>query len=300
MKKDNYLITIAIIFSGALIAGSLIYSTGLKATNSGTKNNDGNKIITISDADLENNVIPSSGVELPIRWNNLGKQLVDAGVINANQFEEIYKQREGLSDEYKKLLYGKDNGNIVITSQNSGFILNLFWALGLGNRNQILENGEMANPQYGGAQNFASTGGWTLAKGDTMNHYSKHEFIKLTASEQLMVEEVSKNIYRPCCGNSTHFPDCNHGMAMLGILELAASQGMSKEDMYKMALIINSYWFPQNYLIIAKYYNNRGINWDKVDAKEVLGINFSSAQGYQKILSQVSPPKVKSGGSCGV
>lgn len=300
MKKDNYLITTAIIFSGILIAGSFIYSAGLKATSSGKKNNSEDKVSTISDADLEDKVIPLNGVELPIKWGDLGKQLVDTGVIDSKQFEEIYSQRGGLNDEYKKLLYGEDNGNIVITSQNSGFILNMFWAFGLGNKNQILEKGEMANTQYGGAQNFASTGGWTLASGDAMNHYSKHEFVKLTPEQQLLVEEVSKNIYRPCCGNSTHFPDCNHGMAMLGILELAALQKMNKEDMYKMALIINSYWFPQNYLTIAKYYNNRGISWENVEAKEVLGINFSSAQGYQKILSQVDPPKVKSGGSCGV
>ena len=59
-----------------------------------------------------------------------------------------------------------------------------------------------------------------------MNHYSMHRFIVLTPEQQALVEKVSKGIYRPCCGNSVYFPDCNHGMAMLGLLELMASQGV--------------------------------------------------------------------------
>jgi len=38
---------------------------------------------------------------------------------------------------YEKLLYDKNNGEIKITPENSGTLLNLFWALGLGNKNEI-------------------------------------------------------------------------------------------------------------------------------------------------------------------
>ena len=120
-----------------------------------------------------------------------------------------------------------------MTQENSGTILNLLWAFGLANKNEILEKGPMMDKRYGGAENFASTGGWTLSKGDSMNHYSMHSFITLTPQQQSLVEKVSQNIYRPCCGNSTYFPDCNHGMAMLGLLELLASQGISENEMYK-------------------------------------------------------------------
>ena len=65
-----------------------------------------------------------------------------------------------------------------------------------------------------------------MAKGDAMEHYSKHALIALTAEEQDLVNRVSLNIYRPCCNNPTYFPDCNHGMAMLGLLELMAAQGL--------------------------------------------------------------------------
>jgi hypothetical protein len=67
---------------------------------------------------------------------------------------------------------------------------------------------------------------------------------------------------------------------MLGFLELAASQGFNENQLYQMALILNSYWFPDTYL--------------------TLGYNFSSASGYQQILAHVTPPEQKGGGSCGV
>ena len=159
----------------------------------------------------------------------------------------------------------------------------------------------MMDLRYGGAENFASTGGWAIAKGNTMDHYSRHEFIKLTLEQQKLVEEVSKNIYRPCCDNPTYFPDCNHGMAMLGLLELLASQGVSESDMYKIALAVNSYWFPDAYLTIAKYLKEKkNIDWEDANPKEILGRNYSSASGYQQVLKQVVPPVNNQGQGCGV
>lgn len=180
-----------------------------------------------------------------LHWNNLGMKMVEAGVIDKEKFENLYAERGGLSEVDKKLLYGVDNGNLVINSENSGVMLNMLWAFGLGNKNPILENGPMVDKQYGGAGNFASTGGWTLARGNAMAHYNMHSFITLTPEQQAMVERVAKNIYRPCCKNSTYFPDCNHGMAMLGLLELMASQEASEDEMYKIATEVNSYWFPE-------------------------------------------------------
>jgi len=249
---------------------------------------------------LEERVMPSSGFVIPVKWGNLGDELVKAGVIDADKFEALYVLNGESNKEVSKLLYGAENGNLTINSENAKIILNLLWAFGLGNKNEILENGPMQDKQYGGAERFASTGGWTLAKGNAMDHYSKHAFITLTKEQQAMVERVSKGIYRPCCGNSTYFPDCNHGMAMLGLLELMAAQGVSEEEMYKVALQVNSYWFPDTYIVIGKYLESKGIAWEKADAKEILGVNFSSGAGYQKILAEVNPPKTKSSGGCGV
>jgi len=86
---------------------------------------------------------------------------------------------------------------------------------------------------------------------------------------------------------------------MLGLLELMASQGVSESDMYKTALAVNSYWFPDTYLIIAKYLKEKkNINWEDADPKEILGSNYSSASGYQNILSQVVLPVNNQGQGC--
>ncbi|PIR57766.1 MAG: hypothetical protein COU71_02330 [Parcubacteria group bacterium CG10_big_fil_rev_8_21_14_0_10_38_31] len=245
-------------------------------------------------------VLPKDGVILPVVWGSIGKEMVEKGVIDAEKFESIYAGRGGLSEEEKALLYGEANGNIKITPENAGVILNLTWAFGLSNKNPVLEGGPMMDPRYGGAGEFASTGGWSISRGDAMEHYSKYQFVVLTKEEQELVERVSKNIYRPCCGNSTYFPDCNHGMAMLGLLELLASNGATEEEMYQIALAVNSYWFPETYLTIEKYFQKRGVTWSQVDAKEVLGELYSSGAGYQQVLSDVEPVKIQGGGSCGV
>lgn len=245
-------------------------------------------------------VLPKEGVELPARWGNTGLQMVEAGVIDNKAFEALYAGRGGLSEDELRLLYGTNNERLVITQQNAGLLLNLLWAFGLSNKNPILEEGPMRDPQYGGIEYFASTGGWTLAKGNIKDHYGAHEFVVLTPQQQALVESVSKNIYRPCCNNPTYFPDCNHGMAMLGLLELMAAEGASENEMYAAALAVNSYWFPDTYLTIAQYFKERGISWENVNPKEVLGPAYSSASGFNRILATVNPPPSSGGLSCGI
>jgi len=249
---------------------------------------------------LQESVLPSVGVTLPITWGDLGAKLVEVGAIDPIKLEGLYKDRGGFPAEYQKMLEKNASDKIIITSKNSGYLLNLFWALGLANKNPILEDkSEMMNPAYGGAENFASTGGWTLAKGDAMTHYNMYALMTLTSAQQALVDRVSRNIFRPCCGNSTHFPDCNHGMAMLGLLELMASQGVSEQDMYKTALAVNSYWFPETYLTIATYMQQKGVAWKDVSPKEMLSAPYSSSSGYTDISFQVTlPEQVQGGGGC--
>lgn len=246
---------------------------------------------------VQQNVIASE-VKLPIKWADLGKKLVDTGVIDKNKFDDAMGT---LPETDKKLLEDTNNAEIIMTEQNSRFILNLLWGFGLANKNGILDKGEIIqDPKQAG--NMASTGGWSISSGDPMSHFSKYNFITLTPEQQAMVEEMSKNIYRPCCNNSTHFPDCNHGMAMLGLLELMAANGVSKEDAYKVALQVNSMWFPQTYQDLATYFAENGTSWDKVDSKEVLGINYSSASGYRNTRAQIKslPQQKPGGGGCGL
>jgi len=238
-------------------------------------------------------------VELPASWGNLGVQMITAGVIDRAKFEAIYAERGGMSGNEKQFLENNMKGNIVVTQENAGFILNLFWALGLGNKNVILEKGQMSNPQFGDAGRFASTGGWSLAKGDTMKHYSAHSFITLTKEQQVLVERVSGNIYRPCCDNPAIFPDCNHGMAMLGLLELLASQGASEEQMYKDALEMNRFWFAGQYATIDRYLASKGRALNEENPKDILGKEYSSASGFGRITNELKGG-VQEGASCGV
>ncbi|KKW34813.1 MAG: hypothetical protein UY80_C0005G0001, partial [Parcubacteria group bacterium GW2011_GWB1_53_43] len=226
--KNNPLLPASIVLAAFILAGTWLYVSGPVVKSEPA-------------AVAEETILPPEGVELPVSWGDLGAQLLATGVIDRQKFDALYKGRGGLSEKERVLLEEESVQRLRITPENAPFFLNLFWALGLGNKNTILEKGEMTNPEYGGAGNFASTGGWTLAKGDAMDHYSAHPFIMLSREHQELVERVSKGIYRPCCNNSTHFPDCNHGMAMLGLLELMASQGVSEEDMYKTALVVNAY-----------------------------------------------------------
>ncbi len=238
-------------------------------------------------------------VVLPVVWGDIGVRLVEKGVIDWERFASIYESRGGLGEEEALLKGGMELKEIRMTAENSGELLNILWAFGLANKNEILEKGPMTDPRYGGAENFASTGGWTIAKGDAMEHYSAYELVKLTEDQQKKVERVSQGIYRPCCGNSTYFPDCNHGMAMLGLLELMAANNVSENEMYEVAYRVNRLWFPSTYETIDTYVKERGLE-NKVTAKELLGIEYSSGQGYQNILSQVKNLPKPQGASCGV
>lgn len=300
-NTEGYLLPLSIIVSSVLFAGAWVYQATLKAKSVNLASDSRAAVAVSPGSALEEKVIPSQGVILPVSWGTLGGQLVREGVIDANKFMALYQSRGAFTEEYRTLLAGESNEPLVITPENSGYLLNLFWALGLANANPVLTEGEMVNPRYGGAGRFASTGGWTLAKGDAMEHYARHPLVSLTEDQQKLVDRVSRGIYRPCCGNSTYFPDCNHGMAMLGLLELMASHGVSEEDMWKAALAVNSYWFPDTYLTLASYMEQQGIEWDKVDPKEILGEAYSSAAGYRTIMSQVNTPSSRGGGSgCGV
>ena len=284
------ILPLSIIISALLISGALFYG-------SVTSKNKTIAVDSVSQIDSEE-VIPTKGFVLPIKWDGLGSKLVEAGVIDKTKFDQLYSERGGLSADDQAMIYSGDSQKIVITPQNANLVLNLLWAVGLANKNEILETGPMSDSRYGEAGQFASTGGWTLSIGNPMDHYSKHKFITLTSAQQELVNKVSAGIYRPCCDNSVYFPDCNHGMAMLGLLEIMSAQGATESEMYKVALQVNAYWFPGTYLNIADFLKTKGIDWKDVDPKEILGASYSSASGYKAILQQINPSSSGGGSSC--
>lgn len=243
--------------------------------------------------------------DLGVSYGDAIVKLVTSGAIDKEKFINLYEGRATLTEEQKRLLDEPSNTSIVVTKENAGVILNLLWPLGIANKTNVLSQSPMGTEYKKDVGNFASTGGWSLGKQDGGKLFNQYSIVSLTQEQETLVTEVSQNIYRPCCGNSTYFPDCNHGAAMLGFIELAVAQGMPKDEIYKKALVLNSYWFPQTYVELATYFEKvKNTPWDKVDPKLVLGIDYSSGQGYQAIDKELAAkgliPKVSGGGSCGV
>ena len=121
-----------------------------------------------------------------------------------------------------------------------------------------------------------------------------------------MVARVASQVYRPCCNNSTAFPDCNHGMALLGVFQLMAVSGATENQLYEAGKYFNAFWFPGTYYDLAQYFKTKeGLNFSEIDSKLILSADYSSATGSQNIKKWLSeqglveePPK--SGGGCGV
>ncbi len=250
---------------------------------------------------------PPEGYSLPVTYGDIGPAMVAAGAIDYDKFLQVYERAgQPLSDAQKEILTQDSDLRIVFNSENAYFLLNYFWALGLVNDNPILTEGPMM--QYGLEEvgRFASTGGWTIGVKPATDLFASTSLLTLTSEQQNRLERVAQNIYRPCCNNPTHFPDCNHGMAMLGMLTLLASENASETELYDAAKYANAFWYPQQYFELAVYFDAvEGQEFAKVDSQKVVSIDFSSGAGFNQVhqylvangLLEQAPG---SGNSCGV
>ncbi|MFH1185973.1 MAG: hypothetical protein V1755_13180, partial [Chloroflexota bacterium] len=141
---------------------------------------------------LREKVNPPDGYRLGVRYGALGPRLLEAGVIDYEAFAGLYEQAGSplTANQVKVLKHGGDE-EIVITAENAHFLLNLFWAMGLANRNPILTDGQMVRYGDGQIERFASTGGWTLATRPVSDIYANLDLIRLTPEQQKRVEEVA-------------------------------------------------------------------------------------------------------------
>lgn len=303
--RDNsiYILVISIIVNLSLVAYVILISK-----NKTTLATNLTKVDSTKKDPLFEEINPVKGYEINASFGDLGPKMLSIGVIDYEKFKKTFERSgQKLPTELDEILKQGSNKKIKITSDNSYFLLNYFWAVGLANKSPILETGEIM--KYGGikeAGNFASTGGWSLAKGNAMDYFSKGGLIPLTKEQEDLVEKVSSNVYRPCCNNSTAFPDCNHGMALLGVYELMAANGATEQQMYEAGKYFNAFWFPGNYYDLALYFKNKeGKSFKDIPAQIILGKDYSSASGWQTAKQWLSdkgiikePPK--QGGGCGV
>src|SRR3989344_2402226 len=119
MKYQEYFLPGSIVLAAALIAGAWVYTTRLETGG----NRAGSQPVAASSQPPEDTtalaaeVWPTPEVVLPVKWGSLGKQLVASGVIDKAKFEEIYKDRGGLTEAERALLDGSDNGELKINQQ---------------------------------------------------------------------------------------------------------------------------------------------------------------------------------------
>lgn len=254
---------------------------------------------------LYEQVNPAQGYALPVSYGDLGPRLIEAGVLDYDAFLRVMSAGgDPVSNYQMDILKKGSDEKIVIRRENAHFLLNFFWAVGLANKNPILTEGMMMQYSGGQIERFASTGGWTLATRPVTELYASLDLIPLTPEQQARLEQVAAEIYRPCCNNPALFPDCNHGMAMLGLLELMASKGASTDAMFEAAKYVNAFWFPQQNLEIAMHLKaSQNVEFKDADPRLVVGAQFSSGSGFAAVhqslrASGLLPQAPGQGGSC--
>ena len=211
--------------------------------------------------------------------------MLAAGAIDYDRFVQTYERAgKALNGTQLTILAEENDSPVAIDQDNAYFLLNFLWALGLTNENSLLDDGPLMQYGEGDISRFASTGGWTLGSRPAAELYSSAPLVSLTTEQQSRLESVAYSVYRPCCNNHTAFADCNHGMAMLGLLELMAGQGAPEKEMFEAAKYVNSFWYPQQALETAVFFQaTMGLDYDDVDGRMAVGQEVFSGSGFQSV-----------------
>src|SRR3989344_629368 len=87
-KEKDYLLPTSFLISAIIISGSWFYNKQLTDPK------------TLSDQEytkLEEMVLPSGGFTLPVKWGDLGVQMVKTGVIDKEKVLEVYNKKTSFS-----------------------------------------------------------------------------------------------------------------------------------------------------------------------------------------------------------
>lgn len=227
--------------------------------------------------DVIGQVVPKAGMPTGITFKDSIQKLVAAGVIDPDKFRASTKDMPAWVE---RLFHVPSDDPIVFNEATASYLLDLLWPLGLANKAAFNDDSPISTLSI---PSFASTGGWTLGRRPNgYVYFNQVEAVRMTAAQQAMALKVAKTTFRPCCNNSSFFQDCNHGSALLGLVELAASQGAALDRLYQLALTANSYWFPDNYAKTALYFLHfHRKSWGDVDPKVILSATFSSVSGWE-------------------
>lgn len=225
-------------------------------------------------------VVPREGIPTGLVFGDVLQKIIAAGVLEPAKLRSVYAKRGGLPPWVAALLTGPSDAPIRLSAETAPYLLTLLWPVGLATRASFNADSP-TNGKY--LPRLASTAGWTLGReANGAAYFDKVDALTLTPAREALVQQVAERTFRPCCDNSALFQDCNHGSAMLGILELAASQGMGKAKLEQVALAANTFWFPREYLKTALYFSLfERRSWQEVPPAELLDASYSSASGWQ-------------------
>lgn len=230
-------------------------------------------------------VLPEEGFQSRISLQDSILKLVSEGVIDPERFATTYADRGRMAAELEYRLIWPSLLPIHLTLDNAVHYVNLLWPLGLSN--YMATNA--TSPVNGKSLfSFASTAGWTLGHEENGGAYfNRFRIVDLTSEQEALVTRVAESTFRPCCNNSTFFQDCNHGSALLGLLQLGASQGLTEDELYEEALAFNSFWFPQIYMQTALYFKVlENKDWADLDPKLLMGANYSAIGPWQETVGK--------------
>jgi len=242
--------------------------------------------------DIFEEVMPERGINTGVRFGDAIQKVIAAGVLDPAKFRA---QGARVPHWVERLMAAPSAESIVFTRERAPWLVNLLWPIGLANKAAFNRRSLINTVRLPG---FASTGGWTLGRAPNGSAYFNCvDAVPLTDRQAFLALAIATNTFRPCCDNNTFFQDCNHGSALLGLIELAVSQGATADRIYRIALTANSFWFPEQYARTAQYFTRFAKRpWRRVSAPQVLSAGYSSLSGWQRHIdaplrqAKIAPP----------
>jgi len=226
-------------------------------------------------------VLPPGGIATGVSFGDALQRIIAAGALVPEKLHAVYARKGGMKPWMAALLAGPSDAPIRLGAATANDLLTLLWPVGLATRAPF-----NADSPTNGAHlpRLASTAGWILGReANGAAYFDSVDALALSDAQAALVAELAARTYRPCCDNPALFQDCNHGAAMLGLLELAASQGLEMAELERVALAANSFWFPREYLKTALFFalfEQRP--WAEVPPAELIGARYSSGSGWQE------------------
>ena len=227
-------------------------------------------------------VVPDKGIDTGVIFGDAIQKVIAAGALEP---EKLRAHTRALPLWVERLLAVPSEQTIVLTRDSAPHLVNLLWPIGLSNRVVFNRESPINNIRL---PSYASTGGWTLGRVPSGSvYFNTVDAVPLTERQASLALAVATNTFRPCCDNSTFFQDCNHGSALLGLIELAAAQGATAEAIYRIAVAANSYWFPEQYARTAQYFLHfTGRSWRAISPSLIVSATYSSLTGWRRHVDE--------------